>query len=57
MSGLVQKVGLRRDKVVSTGDTPRSYVVDTPIGTVQRNRVHLRVIPGLPERPAREEKS
>ena len=47
--------GPTQGQVVSTGDTPRSYVVDTPTGTVQRNRVHLRVIPGSPERPSTEE--
>ena len=46
--------GPTQGQVVSTGDTPRSYVVDTPTGTVQRNRVHLRVIPGSPERPSTE---
>ena len=53
MSGLVQEVVLHRDMyIVSTGDTSRSYVVNTPTGTAQQNR---RVIPGLPERPATEE--
>lgn len=34
-----------RRQVVSTGDTPRSNVVNTPSGTVRQNRSHLRVVP------------
>ena len=32
-------------QVVSSADTPRSYVVDTPTGQVRRNRHHLAVVP------------
>ena len=31
--------------VVSSGESPRLYVVETPTGEVQRNRVHLNVVP------------
>lgn len=31
--------------VVSQADRPRSYVVATPLGKVERNRQHLRVVP------------
>ena len=31
--------------VVSTGESPRSYVVETPTGEVQRNWVHLNAVP------------
>ena len=31
--------------VVSTAQTPRSYIVETPNGQIQRNRIHLRVAP------------
>jgi len=34
-------------RVVSTSDTPRSYVVDTPTGRVKRNRAHI-----IPQPPA-----
>ena len=33
--------------VVSTGNRPRSYVVETPSGEVERNRSHLNVVPNL----------
>ena len=32
-------------KVVSPAGRPRSYVVETPTGSVERNRSQLRVIP------------
>ena len=31
--------------VVSAGENPRSYIVETLIGQVQRNRSHLHVVP------------
>ena len=34
--------------VVSAADTPRSYIVDTPPGEIQRNRSQLRVVPDIP---------
>ena len=34
--------------VVSTADTPRSYIVETPRGTVRRNRYHLSSTPEGP---------
>ena len=34
--------------VVSAADTPRSYIVDTPTGEIQRNRSKLRVVPDIP---------
>ena len=33
-------------RVVSSADTPRSYVVDTPSGQLRRNRHHLTPLPG-----------
>jgi len=43
-------------KVVTSAETPRSYLVETSTGQIQRNRVQLRVIPqgsndGLPDEP------
>jgi len=32
-------------KVVSSADTPRSYVIDTPSGQLHRNRHHLTPLP------------
>ncbi|KAJ8406924.1 hypothetical protein AAFF_G00292000 [Aldrovandia affinis] len=32
---------LQRGTVVSTADTPRSYLIETPRGTLRRNRFHL----------------
>jgi hypothetical protein len=32
-------------RVLSQADTPRSYVVDTPTGTLVRNQSHLNVVP------------
>ena len=32
-------------KVISTAETPKSYIVETDSGTVRRNRQHLTVIP------------
>ena len=41
--------------VVSAGESPRSYVVETPSGELRRNRTHLNVVPetssGAPESP------
>ena len=34
--------------VISPADSPRSYLVDTPTGTVKRNRQHLNVAPSQP---------
>ena len=34
-----------RGTVTSSGNSPRSYVVETPSGEVRRNRAHLRVVP------------
>ena len=31
--------------VVSAGENPQSYIVETPTGKVQRNRSHLNVVP------------
>ena len=47
--------GLTHGQVISTGNTPISYIANTPTGTVQRNRAHLRVVPDPPERPATKE--
>ena len=32
-------------RVLSSGNNPRSYVVETPTGELQRNRMHLNVMP------------
>ena len=32
-------------RVVELADTPRSYVIETPTGQVQRNRHHLNTVP------------
>ena len=32
-------------RVVASAETPRSYLVETPIGQLQRNRIQLRVVP------------
>ena len=37
-----------RGRVVSSAGQPRSYVVETPTGQIQRNRNHLNVIPEQP---------
>ena len=34
-----------RGRVVSPTDRPRSYIVETPTGRIERNRAHLQVIP------------
>ena len=36
------------DTVVSAAATPRSYIVETPTGDVQRNRCQIRVTPYIP---------
>ena len=41
--------------VISAADTPRSYIVETPTGEVQRNRSQLRVAPDRPERLSPDE--
>ena len=46
MSGLVPKVNLFRRRVVSSADTLRSYVLDTPSGQLRRNHHHLTPLPG-----------
>ena len=44
--------------VVSSGENPRSYVVETPSGEIQRNRSHLNVVPETaPEEGPPEPKS
>ena len=35
--------------VISPADSPRSYLVDTPAGTLRRNRQHLNVAPWQPD--------
>ena len=35
-------------RVQSAAETPRSYIVETPSGSVQRNRYHLKPLPNLP---------
>ena len=37
--------GERRGTVVTEAQTPRSYIVETPTGSVRRNRSHLKVVP------------
>lgn len=37
-----------RGRVINPADTPRSYLVETPTGEVQRNRQHLNVVPDHP---------
>lgn len=37
-----------RGTVVSTAGTPRSYLIDTPRGTLRRNRFHLSPTPNSP---------
>jgi len=34
-----------RGKVISQANAPRSYIVDTPAGTLRRNRSHIQVVP------------
>ena len=41
-------------RVVTSAETPRSYLVEIPSGQLQRNRIQLRVVPqgsnaGFPE--------
>lgn len=36
---------LERGTVVSSSSTPRSYIIDTPSGTLRRNRYHLSPTP------------
>ena len=31
--------------MVTEAQTPRSYIVETPTGSVRRNRSHLKVVP------------
>lgn len=40
-----------RDTVVSTAGTPRSYIMDTPSGTLRRNRYHLSSTSSTPVAP------
>ena len=43
-------------RVVTSAGTPRSYLVETPSGQLQRNRIQLRVVPeelSEPEEPHR----
>ena len=40
--------GRMEGTVVSPANSPRSYLVETPSGTVRRNRVHLNVAPSQP---------
>ena len=40
---------VERGTVVSSADTPRSYIVETPGGTLRRNRFHLSPTPVAPE--------
>ena len=35
-------------RIVSSADTPRSYLVDTPSGQLRRNRHHLTIVPDSP---------
>ncbi|KAJ8366288.1 hypothetical protein AAFF_G00363110 [Aldrovandia affinis] len=42
---------LQRGTVVSTADTPRSYLIETPRGTLRRNRFHLSPTSVAPETP------
>uniref|UniRef100_A0A8C9WWT4 Integrase catalytic domain-containing protein n=1 Tax=Sander lucioperca TaxID=283035 RepID=A0A8C9WWT4_SANLU len=39
---------LERGKVVSNAGTPRSYIIETPRGTLRRNRYHLSSTPTAP---------
>ena len=32
-------------RVISRADNPRSYVIETPTGELQRNRTHLNIVP------------
>ncbi|KAJ7997297.1 hypothetical protein DPEC_G00227510 [Dallia pectoralis] len=41
-----------RGTVVSTAGTPRSYIIETPGSTLQRNRYHLSPTPVAPGEPA-----
>ena len=36
-------------KVTKTASVPRSYLVETPTGVVQRNREHLNTVPPMSE--------
>ncbi|KAE8277802.1 hypothetical protein D5F01_LYC24173 [Larimichthys crocea] len=42
---------LERGTVVSHAGTPRSYMIETPRGTLRRNRYHLSPTPTAPETP------
>ena len=42
--------------VIGPAGTPRSYLIDTPTGTIRRNRNHLTQDPG-PSEPATAEQS
>ena len=43
-----QKDWSQRGTVTATASTPRSYQVETPKGTIRRNRRHLRPAPSVP---------
>ena len=38
-------IGPISGRVVTSAETPRSYLVETPTGQLQRNRIQLRVVP------------
>ena len=38
-----------RGRIVSSAPAPRSYLVDTPSGTIRRNQQHLRLLPNVPQ--------
>jgi len=40
-----------RGRIVTSSDSPRSYLVSTPTGEVRRNRIHLNIMPPVEETP------
>ena len=43
------------ERVISPAETPKSYIVQTPSGELQRNRSQLTVVPEQPSSEARAE--
>ena len=38
-----------RGRIVTSSESPRSYLVSTPTGEVRRNRIHLNIMPPVEE--------